>query len=118
MYPQNQYTQKYREQQVLNASPAERLVIIYDVALLACTRRDLEKFSRAMGVLLEGLDFNYPEVANGLLAIYQWCGELARKKRYDEAAGILRELRDTWQSVIQRSNAVQPTEAGVAAMVA
>src|SRR5262245_17483793 len=89
MNPQNQYAQRYREQQIQSASPIERLIIVYDVALVACAKRDLEYFSRAMSVLTEGLNFEYPDIANRTLAIYQWCSELARKKRFDEAAGLI-----------------------------
>jgi flagellin-specific chaperone FliS len=105
MNPQTQISQKYREQQVQSAGPVERLLIVYDVALLACAKRDLERLSRALGVLVEGLNFEYAEIANRLLAIYQWCGELGRKKQYEEAAGILRELRETWTVVTQQQSA-------------
>jgi len=101
MYARNNIGQAYREQQIETASPVERLLIVYDVALLACARGDLEKLGRALGVLIEGLNFDYPEVAYKLLAIYQWCGELARKKQFGEAARLLGELRLAWAAVAQ-----------------
>ncbi|MBI5876877.1 MAG: flagellar protein FliS [Chloroflexi bacterium] len=115
MYARQNIGKTYREHQVETASPVERLLIVYDFAILACTRRDLERLSRALGVLIEGLDFNYPEVANRMLAIYQWCGEVGRKKEFDEAAQVLNELRSAWAAVAQRERSIpvgMPVAAG------
>jgi flagellin-specific chaperone FliS len=89
--------ESYRNNQVVGANPLERVVMVYDVAIQSCDQKNLERTTRALGVLREALNFEYPEVANRLLAIYLWCSELARKGKWDEAIGILRELRDAWE---------------------
>ncbi len=98
-----QATQVYRQQQVLSGSPLERLLIVYDVALQACARRNLERFSRAVGVLRDALDLSQGQVAASLLSLYLYCGNLAREGRWDEAAHILRELRDAWETVARKT---------------
>lgn len=87
----------YRNSQVVGASPLERVMMVYDVAIQSCGQRNLERTTRALGVLRDALNFEYPEMANRLLAIYIWCSELARKEKWDEAAELLQELRDSWE---------------------
>lgn len=95
---QRQAMQLYRRQQVLTGSPLQRLLIVYDVALQACAHHDLERYSRALGVLRDSLDLSQGQVAASLLSLYLYCDELAREGRWDEAAHILRELRDAWET--------------------
>jgi flagellin-specific chaperone FliS len=92
----------YRHNQVVGSNPLERVMMVYDVAIQSCDQKNLERTTRALGVLREALNFEYPEVANRLLAIYLWCLELARKGNWDEAIGILQELRDTWEEANQQ----------------
>lgn len=95
--------QLYRRQQILSSSPLQRLLIVYDVALQACAHQDLERFSRAVGVLRDSLDLSQGEIATSLLSLYLYCGDLARQGRWSEAAHILRELREAWESVKQEA---------------
>jgi len=100
----------YRSNKVVGASPLERVMMVYDVAIQSCDQKNLERTSRALGVLREALNFEYPEVANRLLAIYLWCSELAREGKWDEAIGILQELREAWEEANQQlaSQLTQP----------
>ncbi|MFQ5343188.1 MAG: flagellar export chaperone FliS [Anaerolineae bacterium] len=93
-----QATQLYRQQQVVSSSPVERLLIVYDVALQACAQQRLERFGQAVGVLQDSLDLSQGQVATSLLSLYLYCGDLARQGRWGEAAHILRELRDSWET--------------------
>ncbi len=87
----------YRNNQVVGASPLERVIMVYDVAIQSCGHRDLERTTRALGVLRDALNYEYPEMANRLLAIYLWCLELTRKGKWDDAAEILQDLRESWE---------------------
>ncbi len=90
----------YRANQVFGASPLELLIMGYDAALIGCGQRDLERTIKALSVLREALDFNYDEdIAMGFFKLYQYCADLARKDEFDEAAHLLRELRNTWVQV-------------------
>ncbi|MCL4294675.1 MAG: hypothetical protein KJ077_03065 [Anaerolineae bacterium] len=93
-------SQAYRLNQVNSASPLELLIMAYDAALIGCGQRDLERTARALSELRKALDFGYDaDIAMGFFRLYLYCEELARKGEYDEAAGILRELRAAWVQV-------------------
>lgn len=85
----------YQTNQAVSASPLLRLLTVYDYALSACKHRRHEELSRALRVLNEGLNFDYP-VALRLASIYQWCADLAREGDFEAAAHWLKELRDAW----------------------
>jgi flagellin-specific chaperone FliS len=92
--------QTYRINQVTNASPLDLVLMAYDAALIGCAQRDLARTTEAISVLRNALDFRYDHnIAMGLFRLYQYSAELARKGDYDQAAHLLRELRDTWAQV-------------------
>jgi flagellin-specific chaperone FliS len=94
--------QRYRQLQVETASPLQRTLMVYDVALVGCQQRDLKRTTDALNVLRGSLDMEQGEVALGFFRLYQYCADLARAGQYDEPAGILRELVDAWVQVLVR----------------
>lgn len=92
--------QTYRMNQINSASPLDLILITYDALLTSCGQRDLERTTRALSLLRNALDFSYDaNIAMGLFRLYQYCAELAREGKFDEAAHIIRELRTTWAQV-------------------
>lgn len=92
--------QTYRMNQINSASPLDLILITYDVLLTSCAHRDLERTTRALSLLRNALDFSYDaKIAMGLFRLYQYCADLARQGKFDEAAHIIRELRATWAQV-------------------
>jgi len=103
-----QAAQTYRMNQVNNASPLDLLIMGYDAALASAGQRDLERFTRAVTVLRDSLDFSYDaDIAMGFFRLYQYCADLARQGEFDEAATYLRELRDSWDQVRKQYQAPQ-----------
>lgn len=101
--------QSYRMNQINGAGPLDLLIMTYDATLTACGQRDLDRTTRALGVLRDALDYSYdPDIALGFFRLYQYCGDLARKGEFEEAAGLIRELRDTWQQVKVQYQSPQP----------
>lgn len=95
--------QTYQMQQIFSAGPLDLLIMAYDAALIGCNRRDLPYTTRALNELRNALDFNYDaDIALGFHRLYTYCHDLARKGEFDQAAGILRELRDAWVQVKQQ----------------
>ena len=93
-------TQTYRMNQINSASPLDLLLMAYDAALIGCGQRDLKRTTKALNVLRDALDFSYDEdIAMGFFRLYQYCADLVRKGEFDEAAEILRDLRDSWAEV-------------------
>lgn len=81
----------------MTASPIERVIIVYDVAIAACGVPDRERALRAVSLLRQSLDWEAaPEIAPRLQALYEYCEECIRGNDYDTPLSLLRELRDAW----------------------
>jgi len=103
----NTFQEKYREHDIMNASPIHLVVMVYDVAITAAEEKDLTRTTRAVNVLRDALNFDYPEAA-GLFRLYQWAMECMRDGDYDNALSVLRELRDSWAAVESRLSGAIP----------
>ena len=98
MYPGAAYrNNEYRQQDVMGASPIRLVVMAYDLAIRACDVKDFAKATKAISVLRDALNFDYPEVSVGLFRLYQWCLDSLRNGDYDNAKKVLVELRDAWR---------------------
>ena len=95
-------TQEYRNQDVLGASPIHLVVMAYDVAISACEQGDLARSTKAISLLRDALNFDYPDAAVGLFRLYNWCLDSIRQGDYASAMHTLRELREAWQTVEKR----------------
>ena len=93
---------KYKELQIMTASPLQRLLMVYDVAVMGCSQRDLKRTTEALNVLRNSLDLEQGEPAVQLLSLYQYCADLARQDKFEEAGSILRELVQAWVQVLVR----------------
>ncbi len=89
---------EYRTQDVMGASPIHLVVMAYDLAIKACEQQDFARAVKAITVLRDALNFDYPEVAVGLFRLYQWCLDCLRQGDYPSAINTLRELRDAWST--------------------
>lgn len=90
----------YLVKEIMEATPQQLLIKIYDFAILNCQKRNLEKTNRAIQELINGLRFDdetTKEVALGLYRLYQFCQDQMRQQNYDIVHKILLELRETWQ---------------------
>ena len=74
----NTYAKKgvnqYLTNEILNASPEQLIMKVYDFAILNCQRQNLVKTNDALQVLITALNFDDPrakEVAVGLFKIYR-----------------------------------------------
>jgi flagellin-specific chaperone FliS len=102
---------KYREHDIMNASPIHLVVMVYDVAIAACEEKDLTRATRAISVLRDALNFDYQEAA-GLFRLYQWVMDCMREGDYENALSVLHELRDSWSTVENRLSGNVPTTDG------
>jgi flagellin-specific chaperone FliS len=101
---------QYKKVDVENASPVHLVVMAYDLAIRACDKKDFETAAKAVDALRSALDFDYAEVAGGLLALYQWVMDCLRARDFDAAKATLSELRDAWVTVEKRLNSSQGIE--------
>ncbi len=97
MYQQASYrSQEYRTQDVMGASPIRLVVMAYNLAINACEQEDFARATKAISVLRDALNFDYPEVSIGLFRLYQWCLDCIRQDDYKSVISSLTELRDAW----------------------
>jgi flagellin-specific chaperone FliS len=105
MYQTAYRNNEYRQQEVLSASPLHLVVMAYDLAIRSCEQKDFEKAVKTITALRDALDFDYPEVSEGLFRLYQWCLDCIRKGDYAPAINTLRELRQAWRTAEQNLGA-------------
>ncbi len=122
--------EKYREVQVLTASPERLVLLLYEGAIrfleearAALDGRDLakahERLTRTQDILTElitGLDFNY-EVSSNLYRLYDYFRRrlVEANVRKDpgavqEVLRFLKELRDTWREAVVSRKAGESSE--------
>jgi flagellar secretion chaperone FliS len=92
----------YLVKEIMEATPQQLIIKVYDFAVVNCQRQNIEKTNRAIQELINSLRFEDPgarEIAIGLLKLYQYCQEEMRNRNYDIVLKILTELRETWQSL-------------------
>ena len=95
-----QYQDQYLEQKILSATPKQLIAYIYDAAIVSCTKRDIEKTTAAIGILINSLNFDDNEdvqdISLKFIQYYEYILDLVRKNKFDEARDNLKEIRDAW----------------------
>lgn len=84
---------------ILETSPQRLLIKIYDLAIVSCQKKNLQKTNEAIQTLINALRFDTPEVneiSTGLLRLYQFCQDQMRERNYETVQTILSELRLSW----------------------
>jgi flagellar secretion chaperone FliS len=93
----------YLSNQILQASPEQLFIKIYDYAIVHAEKKDMIKTNNAVQELISLLNFqdeSYRELSTNLLGLYQYCQEQSRKQNFDIVKNILSQLRESWLSVI------------------
>jgi flagellar protein FliS len=122
----------YLRSKILNASPLELIIILYDGAIASCARaRELfgakrrtdtcQALIRAQNMIRElrnSLDMSRGEIARGLYRLYSYMIERLvaanvqrKRENIDEVVRMLTELRQTWTEAVEK----QGGEAALAA---
>lgn len=90
---------KYVVNDILEATPQQLLIKVYDFAIVNCQKHNLAKTNAALQELINSLRFDdekVKEVSIGLYKLYQYCQEEMRKQNYQVVYKILTELRESW----------------------
>src|SRR5574337_336252 len=93
----------YQSAQVLGASPRQLILIVYDLAISACGRRDVVRARRAVTELIAALNFDYEEFAVPLFRLYEYCLNAIGSGSFHEAAKILRQLKEAWETALRQT---------------
>ena len=126
----NAAAEAYKRQQIMTATPEALTLMLYNGALRfmsegkeALEKKDYESANnsiiKAEKIITEfrvTLDFNY-EISHQLLPLYNYVydclvqGNLdSDTAKIDEAAGIIRELRDAWAQAMKKARAEKTGE--------
>jgi flagellar secretion chaperone FliS len=90
---------KYLLNEIMQATPKQLLIKIYDFAIVNCQKQNMAKTNEALQVLINSLRFDNDEVkeiSTGLFRLYQYCQEEMRRKNYSIVYKILSELKESW----------------------
>ena len=119
--------QKYKEQMVLQASPQELILMVYDCCIknvklaqlhidsqeFEQTNKTLQKAEDCINELVMGLDFNY-EIAHNLMSIYDFLLEQMVQANLKKDSSllppvleILTELREAWGQAAKTNRMAQ-----------
>jgi flagellin-specific chaperone FliS len=91
--------QTYQQSNIMSADPMKLVIMLYDRAIYGCRQKNLELTWEAIKQLINSLNMEIQPIADNLLAIYDYCNELARERQFDAAATILQDIRNTWASM-------------------
>ena len=86
-------------------SSGERLLGLYEHAVVGCTQRNPEQVIAALEELISLLDFDYGDITQGFYRLYAFCLREVRDGRFDQPAWILRDLRETWSQALHDGTA-------------
>jgi flagellin-specific chaperone FliS len=94
----------YIEQEVYSWSREKIILKMYDLFIVSCKRKDVQKMSRVLIELMGALNFEYEETATRLYRLYEYCQRVVFQKNFDEALYIIKELRDAWSKAFNLEN--------------
>lgn len=86
----------YQHNEILNASPTELILKLYDLAIFSIRKGNFEKANRVLTELISALNFDYREIALGFFRLYRYCQDQLYQGNSKMALMILQELRDAW----------------------
>jgi flagellin-specific chaperone FliS len=93
----------HKTRQTASAANPHRLVgMAYDLAILACDRKDESRSQQAIRLLRDVMSSTGPEDASDLMTFYDWCLERIRCGEFALAAQTLADLRKAWEKAEQR----------------
>jgi len=88
--------QAYRREEFSHLTPEQMIYRVMSLGVQGCRKEDRTQAVRAVNALILALDFKYRDVAMGLFRLYDYTKTCIYARRFDEAGGILEELRATW----------------------
>jgi flagellar protein FliS len=86
----------YQENQILNLSPTELILKLYDLAIISIKKGDNKKANAVITELIASLNFDYQDVSVGLFRLYRYCQECIYQGNTKPALRIFEDLRYAW----------------------
>lgn len=89
----------YQRQAILNSSPTELILKLYDFAIQACYKEEENKVVEVLGTLKKSLNFDY-EISSSLFELYDYCQRQARQQEFTEVRELIEPIRAAWHEGI------------------
>lgn len=86
----------YLVQKVMTASPEQLTSYLYDIAIVACNRKDRVKACKAVQELINSLSFDHKEIATSFFQVYRYTLNAIQDGKFDAALEILTGLKSSW----------------------
>jgi len=96
---------QYLIKEIMEATPQQLLIKVYDFAILNCNKHNMVKTNNALQELINSLNYDTEpvrQISTGLLKLYLFCQDQMRKQKYDVVNKILVELRATWLEAFKK----------------
>jgi flagellar protein FliS len=93
---QNKGINTYQQNTVLNLSPTELILKLYDLAIVSIKKGEISKSNLVLTELIGSLNFEYQEVSLGLFRLYRYCQDCLYKGNIAQALKIVEDLRESW----------------------
>ncbi len=84
------------DENITSLNAVQLLIRTYDIVIAACDQRNGLKACEALSRLKDSLNFDYPEIADALLSLYEHCIREVRRDNYDGVSEIIQELKSPW----------------------
>lgn len=84
------------------ATPHQLVGMAYDLAIMACERKEESRSEKAILLLREVMRSAGPEDSSDLMTFYDWCLERIRQGEFAQAAQTLSDLRKAWVEAERR----------------
>ena len=104
----------YRTHQVMGASPAHLVLLLYDHVIKCMRASDTGGASKGIVELMGSLDLDYQEISGRLFSLYEYCLDLVKKRRFDEAAKIMLDMRQMWAVAMDQMASQGPSSTAAA----
>lgn len=92
----------YSANQVEGATPGQLMLQTYDYVIACCRRKDMVQAKKGLVELMGSLNLDQTDVAGPLFRVYEYCLDVVREGKFDEALGYLSELREVWADVVDK----------------
>ncbi|HVP57081.1 MAG TPA: flagellar export chaperone FliS [bacterium] len=92
----------YKVNQVMGASPGQLVLLLYDHVIKCTKSSDVSGASKGIVELMSSLDLDYQEISGRLFSLYEYCLDLVKKRRFDEATKIMTEMRQMWAVAMEQ----------------
>ena len=102
--PTSEALATYNASNLEGATPGQVLLQTYDYIIACCRQGDWMRANKGMVELMGALDLDADrlDISGSLWRIYEYCLDIIREGKFEEAISILSGLRESWAEVVER----------------